>query len=52
MADGKKTYDLKVSAGSGSESIAIFENGTLKYQRQRSGKTIAGATTPPPSEAG
>jgi hypothetical protein len=35
---GKSTYDLKVSAGSGSESVAIFENGTLKYQRQRSGE--------------
>ncbi len=36
--DGKKTYDLKVSANQGNESIAIFENGALKYQRQRSGE--------------
>lgn len=39
--DGKKTYDLKISANQGNESIAIFESGILKYQRQRSGENDA-----------
>jgi hypothetical protein len=44
--DGKKTYSLNVSADSGRESIAIFENGTLKYQRQRSGENDSWSNDP------
>lgn len=35
--EGKDTFSLKVSASEGYETIAIFEDGVLKYQRQRSG---------------
>lgn len=35
---GKSTFDLKVSGGEGNETIAVFENGGIKYQRQRAGQ--------------
>lgn len=44
--DGKKTYAINVSADSGRESIAIFENGALKYQRQRAGENDAWSNDP------
>lgn len=38
---GKSTFDLKVSGTEGNETIAIFENGGIKYQRQRAGQDDA-----------
>jgi hypothetical protein len=38
---GVKNYDLKVSSAEGYETVAIFEKGALKYQRQRNGQDDA-----------
>jgi hypothetical protein len=40
----KDTLGLKVSTAEGSESIAIFENGAVKYQRQRAGEADTWST--------
>ena len=34
---GAETHDLKISAAEGYEDLAIFSNGSLKYQNQRNG---------------
>jgi hypothetical protein len=41
---GKDTLGLKVSTAEGSESVAIFENGAVKYQRQRAGEADTWST--------
>ena len=40
----KDALGLKVSTAEGSESIAIFENGAVKYQRQRAGEADTWST--------
>jgi hypothetical protein len=35
---GKSTFDLKISGTEGNETLAIFEDGGIKYQRQRAGQ--------------
>jgi len=43
---GKNTYGLNVTSTQGNESVAIFEDGALKYQRKRSGENDSWSNDP------
>lgn len=42
--DGKDVGSLKVSSANGYETVAIYENGSLKFQNQRQGESDAWAS--------